>query len=1107
VPGLELYLLGAPRLERDGVPLAFDSRKQLALITYLAMTGQGHTREALITLLWPELEPSRGRAGLRRDLSVIRKALEEQWLTVEGETVSSDPAADLWLDVVEFRDLVGSWRGHGHLEEEVCSRCLTALAEAVALYQGDFMAGFSLRDSAEFDEWQFFQTEGLRQELARTLERLVRGHRARGAYEAAIPYARRWVALDPLHELAHRALMDAYGRAGQRSAAARQYEECARVLEAELGVAPSEETTALYERLRTRGVQGGPAVRHNLPAQVTPFVGRERELREVQARLRDPECRLLTLVGPGGIGKTRLALRTAEVACETDGERYEHGVTYVRLGPLESAEGMVPAVAEALGFRFYQGGEPRGQLLAYLREKRLLLVMDSFEHLLEGVGLVTDILRSAPAVKVIVTSRVRLSLQGEHLLQVEGMEYPEAEARAEARDYSAVELFVQGARRTLAGPDWEPAPEEMGEVVRVCRLVEGMPLGILLAAAWVEMLSPAEIAAEIERGLDFLETDLQDVPVRQRSLRAVFDHSWRLLTEREGEVFQRLSVFRGGFTGEAAREVAGASLHELRGLLGKSFLERGANGRYEVHELLRSYAAEKLDRSPDESQAARGRHSLFYAQAMQEWATELKGPGQMRALAEMEADLDNLRAAWNWAVEQGSLGLIEQAVEALCTFYGRRGLVQEGEAMCQRAGDALSALEAPDGRRVLAKVLVHQGTANYDLGRYEPAGRQLQASHDILEALQRAGHDVRPERAMTLWALAFPTPDLVENQRMTQESLALCQELGDRWGTARALASLGWVARNMGEYDRAYQLIDESLTVRRALGDQWGVASSLQTLGNVAGRLRRPEEAERLLRESIAAFEVIGDRGAAAAGRGRLGVVLAAQGRFKESLALLREATDLCSDLGFEGERGWWRIWLADGLANLGQREAAQAEAELALADRQQCADERGRGYTLFVLGEVALTREAYPEARELLEEASCILRAIGNREGVALTQTCLAYAHLGLGGLKQAERQLVEGLELARDIGAGRALNLGLAALAMLLAQRGEAERAVEVFATASREPQVSNSQWFQEVVGDRVAEAAAALPPETVRAAEERGRNRDPEALLAELLGELTD
>jgi DNA-binding SARP family transcriptional activator len=254
-------LLGPPRLERDGVPLEFDTRKNVALIAYLAVTGESHTREALVTLLWPELEPSRARAGLRRNLSTLKKALGGEWLVVDREMIGTDPSADLWLDVGQFRGLLWAWQDHGHPEANVCPECLAGLAEAVELCRGDFLAGFSLRDSANFDEWQFFQTESVRRELASALERLVQGYSGQGAYRSAIPYARRWLALDPLHEPVHRHLMRLYAWTGQRAAALRQYGQCERVLQEELGVVPEEETTQVYEAIRERQELPRPGAR------------------------------------------------------------------------------------------------------------------------------------------------------------------------------------------------------------------------------------------------------------------------------------------------------------------------------------------------------------------------------------------------------------------------------------------------------------------------------------------------------------------------------------------------------------------------------------------------------------------------------------------------------------------------------------------------------------------------------------------------------------------------------------------------------------------------------------------------------------------------------
>jgi DNA-binding SARP family transcriptional activator len=392
---LALYLLGPPRIELDGEPVHIARRKALALLAYLAMTGGSHSRDTLATLLWPEYDQSRARAGLRRTLSELNTTLGEGWLTADRETAGLNPDAGLWLDVDRFRSLLSAWQDHGHPEADICPECLDALSEAVELYQGDFLAGFTLRDSAPFDEWQFFETEGLRDQLASALVRLASYHTSQGEYEPAIGYARRWLALDPLHEPAHRHLMALYAQAGQQSAALRQYQLCEQTLLEELGLPPSEETEALYEQIRTQPadraepVNPFPRARHNLyqlccetpcstnlpwgpqiarflrtqlvlPFQPTPFVGREALLAEIADRLEDPACRLLSLVGPGGSGKTRLALEAAAgILSEAQLDNYPHGVYFVSLAPLESAEAIVPTVAQAVGFSFYaEAGGP-----------------------------------------------------------------------------------------------------------------------------------------------------------------------------------------------------------------------------------------------------------------------------------------------------------------------------------------------------------------------------------------------------------------------------------------------------------------------------------------------------------------------------------------------------------------------------------------------------------------------------------------------------------------------------------------------------------------------------------------------------------------------------
>jgi len=322
VTRLILRLLGPPLIELDGCTVQLGRRKAVALLAYLALTRQVHSRDALATLLWPELDQSHARGQLRRTLSLLNRTLGEEWLAVDRETTQWAPEGEAWIDVERFRECLADCAAHGHPPERACTACVPLLSEAIDLYQDGFLSGFTLPDAPAFDEWQFFEGEALRDQVADALQRLARWHGERAEHEAAIRYARRWLALDPLHEPAQRELMALYARSGQRAAALRQYAECERILEEELGVPPSPETAQLYERIRDREdltgcrweSEGKPvrsAELSNLPAQSTPFVGREQELAELSRMLADPEVRLVTVLGPGGSGKTRLALEAA----------------------------------------------------------------------------------------------------------------------------------------------------------------------------------------------------------------------------------------------------------------------------------------------------------------------------------------------------------------------------------------------------------------------------------------------------------------------------------------------------------------------------------------------------------------------------------------------------------------------------------------------------------------------------------------------------------------------------------------------------------------------------------------------------------------------------
>ena len=609
---LSVHSLGSLHVTLDGNPVTgFESNKVRALLIYLAVeSDRPHSREALAGFLWPNQPERSARHNLSQALSNLRQAIRDDeaaspFLQVTRRTVQFNPESDHWLDVATFSTHVAASETHTHHRLETCEACIQQLEQAVELYQGSFLAGFFVDESVPFEDWTLLLRERFHRLALDALYHLAKHHERRRDYDRARRYARRQIEMDPWREEAHQQLMRLLARSGQRSAALQQYETCRRILAGELNVEPHQETTALYERI----LAAGRVRPHNLPDQPTPFVGREEELTEIAERLEDPTCRLLTLVGPGGTGKTRLAIQAATESLDA----FLQGVYFVPLSPVSSAKFLVSTVADALGFQFRgpSGGEPTAQLVDYLREKELLLVMDSFEHLLQETELLTDILHSAPHVKILVTSRERLNLRAEWLLEVQGLTYPRDEQTARAQEYNALKLFLQNVRRVRG--DFVLSEETQPYVVRICRLVEGMPLGIELASASVRMFSCEQIAEEIQRDIDFLTTSLRDVPKRHRSMRAVFDHSWNLLSKTEREVFCKLSVFRNGFRREAAKKVARATLPILGALVDKSLLRQTPSGRYNVHELLRQYAAEKLDQTPALKKKSLSRHSSYYA--------------------------------------------------------------------------------------------------------------------------------------------------------------------------------------------------------------------------------------------------------------------------------------------------------------------------------------------------------------------------------------------------------------------------------------------------------------------------------------------------------------
>ncbi len=909
---LALFLFGSPRIELDGTPVKVSRHKAMALMAYLAITTEIQSRNTLATLFWPNYDQSRARAALRRTLVTLNKTGIGNWLEIDRETIGLKNTANLWVDVQQFHRLLATCLAAG---EEADTVCLPLLTEAVALYHADFMAGFTLRDSPDFDAWQLAQAENLRYDLTSALARLIRCYIAQNDFEPAISCAQRWVKIDPLYELAHRQLMQLYAWNNQRSAALRQYQTCARILKQELGILPAAETTALYKRFQ-HGEEASISLEtskmlspslpvttalHNFPAQPTPFIGRKSELTEIINRLNNPDCKLLTLTGPGGIGKTRLAIKAAI----EQSQEFADGLYFVSLVSVTSPDILVYTLADSLNLSLEGQTTPYPQLLNYLRNKNLLLVIDNFEHLTQEIELLLDILGQAPNIKILVTSRARLNLQGEWTFAVGRMNYPPNSQVHEIETYSAVALFLNRAYRIDSGFSLTEADKP--HIVRICQLVEGIPLGIELAATWIRVLSCQEIAREIEKmytpqhNLDFLATSLQDIPKRHQSLRLVFEHSWNLLSSEEQRVFKQLSVFHGVCSRVAIEAVTGATLFLISALVDKSLLTRNTPKRYEMHEVLRQYATEKLGRSPQETQEARDRHCEYYATFLQKQEFLLRGDKQKEILAEIAGEIENIRAYWHWAVSQQKITEIKKGLESLWYFYAMYGWFQEGAETFGGAVVEAQALDDPQRDRqdniLNGQILAKQGWYYLRQGHYDRARALLQQSITIFEQLDDEENIAAP--LLYLGVLTGEIGNAAESKHLLQKSLTIYRKTNNQWGIAWALSHLAY---RIGEMDdtqqaEAKQLVQKSLLIYKNIGNKHGIAIALNNLGYIAYLQADYKTAKGLMLESLVLRREVGYPRGIAVALNNLGHITAAVADYKVCKSYYYEGLKLAADI------------------------------------------------------------------------------------------------------------------------------------------------------------------------------------------------------------------
>ena len=1002
--------------------------KVRALLVYLACetlcapapAPHALSRDELAALLWPNSPNPAARKSLRQALATLRVVIGDATavpphLLITRETLQFNPASDHWLDIAHFISLIRQYQSHAHSDLADCDTCLSLLAQATALYRGDLLAGFSLPESVPFEEWLIFTRERLRLQAIEALGQLATAYARRGQDDLALHTTRQQLALDPWNEAAVRLLMSTLAKRGQRAAALAEYERCKRILVDELGIPPTPETTALYQHIRGASSvpiwqtpEPAPFSEAPVPTPLTPLIGREREITAVSTFLQHKDVRLLTLLGPPGVGKTRLALQIGQTLQAV----FEGNVYYVALSGIADPSLVSVAIARTLGVPASQHQtSPLRQLTQRLQNRRALLVLDNFEQLLAAAPTVLDLLHACPYLKILVTSRAPLRLRGEQryvlapLLPPDPLLPPEPGLLA---DNPAVRLFV--ARSQAIMPDFALTPDNETAVAAICRQVDGLPLAIELAAARVRLLSPQRLLQQLSdvsgKPLRLLKNGGRSTTAHHQTLHKAIQWSYDLLDEDLQRLFVRLSVFVSGFTLEAAEAVCqigpGAPdlLESMESLLDNNLVRRSDTAvpeiRFVMLRTIRHYALERLAENGETALLA-SRHADYFLGLAKLAAAGLVGQEQAAWLELLEAEQNNFRAALEWSIEYSPAQGLEMAV-ALFPFWHTRSYLREGRLWLDRA------LAQSEGETaVRARALAAAGLLAQRLGDY------------------------------------------VEAETLTRTAVSLSRQLGDETAVAYALNNLGIVLMSRGDNTAAQQLAEESLTICQAAGDALGVSRALMIIGQVALHQDRLPMARRALTDSLAFWRRQGERKNAILCLLNLGRVHMLQGDYARATQLVEEGIAISQAVG-DRHFAMVGLWTqAEVALLLDDLVAATAQFERCLAQAREFGDQYFEALTLSKLGLLALFRSDWDSAERRLYDSLTLAQQIGAGWCVADALGNLGLAALRQQNLVEADNLLRQALALFHEQG-DRASTMGmlerLAATAVAQAQPEHAAR-----------------------------------------------------------------
>ena len=871
-------------------------RQSLLLGAYLAHRGDWVSRDEVIGLFWPEEEEQAARHNLSQLVYHCRRQSWFDGLEAERSRLRWRVASDLQL----FRASIGAG----------------AWAEAIEHYRGPLLEGAWTGLPLGFEAWLDRERETLHNAWREAMLQVAGQLERDGDYADATARLREVLARDALAEDALQAYLRCAAAAGQRESALRAFESFRAQLQHELSLEPLDDTVALAERLRLTGrvedasvgVEAGRLTPGALPRPLTPFVGREAELDRLDRLLRDGE-RLVTLVGPGGSGKTRLAIEAAGRAAQG----FEDGAVFVSLSNVDAVWELAPTVLEALGIQPDAARSPEDLVVETLARRSALLVLDNLEHVLDGAGIVLDWLEASPGSKALVTSRERLDFHGEVRFEVEWLACPDTGDLA-LEAFDAVALLIRSARRAHPGFTVEEVDRE--GVVRLCRLLEGMPLAIELASAWMRLMRPDEVADAIAKNLDTLASTARNVPKRHGSMRAALDYSWHLLGDDERAALEALAVFRAGFTKDGAEAVAGVNLRTLLALVNKSLLRRESTGRFERLGVVRQYCLERLEADAARLAGLRDRHAAHFLALAED-----QGGPEARAtwLESLARDHPELREALDHLIATGQEGLALRLAQALFDFWWLRGHYREARSYLDRA-----------------------------------------------LALSEERNELRAKSIGSAGAFARLCEDFEAAASLYERGLVMSRELGDRAAVAAALGNLANLRRIQGDYDSAAHLIEECLGHYRALANQRQVANALNNMGALAEYRGDVAGAEECYREALEVASAAEEGLIQGLALGNLGALAFDRGDVEEAKRLREASRAVFERLGYQVGLAITSQALGDIAAREGELAEAHGRYVQALTRFRDLGDTRGVADVLASLVDLAMREGDHEHALRL---------------------------------------------------------------------------------------------------------------------------------------------